>query len=766
MIFMEFFFTHIFSKKARQIHLFLLGCLLANGLWAQCPPVDSSDLDVPQAQITDTTAVVNWTGIPGVDSFLVEYAPQGFPPGSGIFEGTPFSGITLDSLNPCVEYDAYVYSVCDDGWSEPSGPITFATTTSESCTYTFNLFDSFGDGWNGAFILVEYNGDSLIYDIPFGGSTATFELEAYSSVPMCISYFPGVFENEVTFNIVDPTGTEIYSDGPNPITDNILNLIACDATCPSPKVWQMGDVNATNATTAWEILEGYDGDVFLEYGPIGFTRGTGTMATVPSGQTSYKMNGLEEKSWYNVYLGVDCGGDSSKVIGPLQFETLWLLDVGVVSITPNADDFCNLGSDETITVGLQNFGQSPQTLFEFFFAVNGVPASIPVPEDGLFTGVVGNDSTQIIQFETTWDFSQPGNYVIEAWTELEDDSDILNDTFRVEFLNSFPKPVREDFEDLAIPDDWTTNQFAPFYGPGAHNNTTAVFGANIWSGNQEVDLTTGRIGPIELGDTLSFDYRYAIWSAATEPFVFSGGDSLIVQISDDCEETYETVIVIDSTSHLPSADFTTITYPLDDYDGSTIHVRFLAKWASGDNWFDLDNINIQGTCPASFGSFLDIQGSLEMDANGSITVTPIAGTGPYQFEWSDGTTSNGDEGTLSDLPIGSYFVDITDAEGCTETVAFSIGMLVAADETYGVEAISLYPNPTTGLVNLDIDLTNTMNIQSRVMDLSGRVVLAREHANVLNLKEQLDLSNQPDGMYIVQIVADGKPYYAKVMVAK
>ena len=131
----------------------------------------------------------------------------------------------LDSLNPCVEYDAYVYSVCDDGWSEPSGPVSFATTTTESCTYTFNLFDSFGDGWNGAFLLVEYNGDSLIYDIPSGGESATFVLEAFSSIPISISYFSGDFDAEVTFDITSSTGTVMYSDGPNPVTGNILDFI-------------------------------------------------------------------------------------------------------------------------------------------------------------------------------------------------------------------------------------------------------------------------------------------------------------------------------------------------------------------------------------------------------------------------------------------------------------------------------------------------------------------------------------------------------------
>lgn len=38
--------------------------------------------------------------------------------------------------------------------------------------------------------------------------------------------------------------------------------------------------------------------------------------------------------------------------------------------------------------------------------------------------------------------------------------------------------------------------------------------------------------------------------------------------------------------------------------------------------------------------------------------------------------------------------------------------------------------------------------------------------NALTFKEQLDLSDQPSGLYILQVVADGKPYHAKLMVTK
>ena len=66
------------------------------------------------------------------------------------------------------------------------------------------------------------------------------------------------------------------------------------------------------------------------------------------------------------------------------------------------------GSIEIVTIGLTNFGQNPQSLFEYYFAVNGQLAPVSPPSDGFFTGVVGNDSTIFVDFELTWDFSTPG----------------------------------------------------------------------------------------------------------------------------------------------------------------------------------------------------------------------------------------------------------------------------------------------------------------------------------------------------------------------
>ena len=47
--------------------------------------------------------------------------------------------------------------------------------------------------------------------------------------------------------------------------------------------------------------------------------------------------------------------------------------------------------------------------------------------------------------------------------------------------------------------------------------------------------------------------------------------------------------------------------------------------------------------------------------DGVITATPMGGTAPYSYGWSSGGTT----GTINSLPTGPYWVNVTDATGCT-----------------------------------------------------------------------------------------------------
>ena len=712
------------------------------------------------------SAVIDWDPLPSAEQYQLEWAPAGFPLGFGltsIVDGPPAS---LSGLNPCVNYDVYVYAICgEDSLSAPAGPLTFQTqpeSVGDPCTYTIEMFDSFGDGWNNANITVTINGVSTVYTFTTGFE-ATFNLNVFANLPMIFTYSPGVFENEVSFNIIDPDGNVIYSDGPFPQTGQILSIVACP-TCSGPLSFDVTDVNATSASFVWSAATD-PGSYTLEYGPLGFTLGTGTVLN-PTG-TSATITGLSEGSYYDVYLSFLCDdGEKAKTLGPITIHTIWLNDVGVSGlISPTLAD-CNLGSEETISIQLENFGQNPQSLVPFFYAVNGVPANISLPADGLYTGVLGNDSTDVVEFDLTYDFSVPGYYLIEAWTALDPDSDRSNDTFRIEIITASPLPLMEDFESGVFPAGWTSDEFNPMYGPNNHNNPTWVIADNNYSFDQQFLVTTHRVGPLGDNDSLYFDYRFVNWFAGTTATTLNG-DSLNVYISDDCEETFTRVFTIDQFNHTPTTNFTTVGVDLSTYANKAINVRFEQKWAvSGDYWTDLDNINVTG-CPAFFlfdANIVDATGSDKSD--GSISLTGnVLGTGPFTFEWED-LPPDSSVNVLTGLLPGNYLVTITDAMGCTEQRVITVGVSTGTIEAPFLDRFDLFPNPTNGSAVIDLVLQETSDLRLQVYNSVGQLLVDLEEDGVRQLRREIDLGQYPAGMYFVKVAVEDQWHLAKLILAK
>ncbi len=76
--------------------------------------------------------------------------------------------------------------------------------------------------------------------------------------------------------------------------------------------------------------------------------------------------------------------------------------------------------------------------------------------------------------------------------------------------------------------------------------------------------------------------------------------------------------------------------------------------------------------------------------------------------------------------------------------------------------ISLYPNPSDGLVNLDLLGFENKDIRINVVDAAGKNVKTIEIANNTNptFKQQIDLSEYPNGIYMISIF-DGEKYSYK-----
>ncbi|GLU43716.1 hypothetical protein Musp01_13400 [Muricauda sp. NBRC 101325] len=83
-------------------------------------------------------------------------------------------------------------------------------------TWTIEMEDLFGDGWDGAFVTFEIDGVATNYTFA-AGSEATFEVDVPAgTAELVISYTSGAFEEEHVYTIETPDGEVLGPFGPFP----------------------------------------------------------------------------------------------------------------------------------------------------------------------------------------------------------------------------------------------------------------------------------------------------------------------------------------------------------------------------------------------------------------------------------------------------------------------------------------------------------------------------------------------------------------------
>lgn len=80
-------------------------------------------------------------------------------------------------------------------------------------------------------------------------------------------------------------------------------------------------------------------------------------------------------------------------------------------------------------------------------------------------------------------------------------------------------------------------------------------------------------------------------------------------------------------------------------------------------------------------------------------------------------------------------------------------------EVKEVITLSFYPNPTDGILNLEINKTEVQNIHYIIMDVNGRVI---KEAN-FEKERSIDLYQLPAATYFVRVVVDGQEFVKQVV---
>lgn len=148
----------------------------------------------------------------------------------------------------------------------------------------------------------------------------------------------------------------------------------------------------------------------------------------------------------------------------------------------------------------------------------------------------------------------------------------------------------------------------------------------------------------------------------------------------------------------------------------------------------------------------------------SYTIYPNFGVPPYTYLWNTGSTSS--SASTSTFPA-DFTVVITDANGLKQKVCVLDACpggfrLMPENNNPGFKGdvnLSISPNPNNGIFNIDVGEISSETL-IEVYDVMGKLVLS---TNISNTKQQIDISNQPKGIYLVKVTIGDKVYNEKIV---
>ncbi|MBR4135038.1 MAG: fibronectin type III domain-containing protein [Bacteroidales bacterium] len=275
------------------------------------------------SNIGTTTATIDWTPNGTETSWNVEYKTASDATWTVVaVTSHPYN---LTGLTTGTAYDVRVQADCGAGEVSSYRQTSFTTAlcdAADQCTYTFNLTDGFGDGWNGASITIMQNG-LVVGSVGenFSGSSSTETVTLCDSVSTTLVWVSGMYDDECSFTVTDPSGTVIFTS--SGIPSGTITTFTSDcggstpSACPTPTGLAVNNVTQTSATANW-IAGGTETSWNVAFKQLS----SSTWTTVTTSIPSFTMTGLTPATAYQVKVQAICEAkEYSEWTNPVSFTT-------------------------------------------------------------------------------------------------------------------------------------------------------------------------------------------------------------------------------------------------------------------------------------------------------------------------------------------------------------------------------------------------------------------------------------------------------------
>jgi subtilisin-like proprotein convertase family protein len=318
---------------------------------------------------------------------------------------------------------------------------------------------------------------------------------------------------------------------------------------------------------------------------------------------------------YSILSSVTLTGDEDSTNDSITTEIthVYSNDIGVTAI--NGPDDGEALTNESVVVTIENFGTATQSNFQASYSINGAPS---VSEN--VAGPLDAGTSISYTFSTLGNFSMDGTYTVVAETLLASDSDMTNNSFQREVLNSACYTRTNDTENTIGPDIGVTTSIINMDQNAVITDVNLTLNIeHTWDADLEVKL----IAPDGVTEIILFED------------IGSNGDNFTNTVLDDDAST------VISDGEAPFTGSFTPTGSLSDLNGLL----------SGGDW----TLYINDDADGDGGTLLDWSIQICTEASLSVSDNKLDGEfkifnkGNNQFEVSLANTSS-----FNDLDLNVY----------------------------------------------------------------------------------------------------------------
>jgi hypothetical protein len=762
------------SVRTGPVHVDIYTCF---------PP---TGLAVPNSSLATTSAEILWTPstMSSALEWELEWGLSGFSHGMGntaTVITTP--QYTMSGLLAGAEYDVYIRTRCSltdaSAWVKktfrthyfncPAGSVPEAETcgtNANGCDAVPPPSESIASGETkcGTVWLTRTHRDEDFYSFSLTAPadvTLSFKAEFTSvmgirAVPCSTNYFYATAFTAPGYDNV--TGARLGSAGSYFVyaAPSYSEQVVCDSLsrywlkleynyCLSPTGLDAINLTTSSADLTWTSTASMWN---IEWGPFGFTKGTGTMIT-GTGSNPYHLAGLTMGNAYSYYVQSDCGsGTTSSWSGPYTFY----VPCPSVSL-PYAEDFIsqyigttpqcwqvhNYGAPSNWIVDLNNYagGEFPQLMFvpdnPYFYngrsfltspVINTTgQASLDLTFKQYINVYSATSSCEIwttsdggISWSSVWSYSQPGITGPETISLSISTADVGSATFQFAFaVNGYSWDIGtwqiDDIVLTGVPQSGTLQGVVTdCITAGFLEGVTVTLGANTTTTNasgayQFLNMPVG---------TYNVEFSLTGYVTKSVPGV---------QVVNATVTTLDTCII-------PSGPPVNLTL-----QNTTIQ-------AGQTTCFDATQI----ITVAGGGTTFLVQPTGNVTMIAGLKIDYLPGTRVMPGGYMDGKIAPG-----GPYCGGPPAVMVTAGTGDEEKP-------MVADQT----ALKIYPNPTNDRFTMVLpgDIQQEM-IRVEIFGMRGDKVLSAQITG--EFRHEFSLSDNPAGIYLIKVVAGNKVLTAKLV---